>query len=90
MMVDCSHANSGKKYEGQEVVWNSIIDQRAAGNTHLVGAMLESNLCEGSQKLTGDRSKLKHGVSITDACISWEKTEELLRNAHDRLPHPGK
>ena len=43
--------------------------------------MLESNLCEGQQKLSGDRSALRYGVSITDGCIGWEETETLLREA---------
>ncbi len=85
LVVDCSHANSGKKFAQQEVVWNSIIDQRAAGNDVIVGAMLESNLNEGAQSLGDDRSKLVYGVSITDECIGWDKTEQLLRGAYDRL-----
>lgn len=78
LMVDCSHANSGKKHERQEVVWNSVIEQRANGNRDLIGVMLESNLEEGSQRLGDDPSKLRYGVSITDACVGWGKTEELL------------
>jgi len=85
LVVDCSHANSGKQHEQQEVVWNNVIQQRASGNTHLVGAMLESNIHEGSQKLSSDRSELQYGVSVTDACIGWEKTEQLLREAHEKL-----
>ena len=86
VMVDCSHANSDKKHERQEVVWQSLIDQRAAGNQRLVGAMLESNLNEGKQSIPDDKSKLAHGVSVTDACIGWEKTEELLQLGYDTLP----
>jgi 3-deoxy-7-phosphoheptulonate synthase len=47
--------------------------------------MLESNLLPGSQPATADRSKLAYGVSITDGCIGWDETEELLVEAHDRL-----
>jgi 3-deoxy-7-phosphoheptulonate synthase len=85
VMVDCSHANSGKKFQRQELVWRHIIDQRLAGNTTLIGLMLESNLYEGNQKFTGDRSALKYGVSITDECISWETTERLIRSAAEQL-----
>ncbi len=85
VMIDCSHANSGKKHERQEIVWSSLIDQRRAGQSAIVGAMLESHLHEGSQKLTADRSQLKPGVSITDACIGWDKTEQLLTDAHRTL-----
>jgi len=86
VMVDCSHANSEKKHEKQEAVWQSLIDQRAAGNRRLIGAMLESNLHEGKQSIPDDKSKLTRGVSVTDACIGWEKTQELLQHAHDTLP----
>lgn len=85
LMVDCSHANSGKKHERQEVVWNSVVEQKAQGNHDLVGVMLESNLEEGNQELGDDPSNLRYGVSITDACVGWDKTEQLLLDAHDKL-----
>lgn len=85
IMVDCSHANSRKKYQGQEIVWRNVIDQRLAGNNALVGLMLESNLNEGKQKYKGDRTALKYGVSITDGCISWETTEKILLWADEKL-----
>ncbi len=85
LMVDCSHANSDKDYTKQAAVWRDAVAQRAAGNKHIVGLMLESNLVAGSQKLTADLSQLKYGISITDGCIGWEQTEELLRDAHAAL-----
>ena len=85
IMVDCSHANSGKKFQRQELVCKNIIDQRIIGDTSLIGLMLESNLYEGSQSSNGDVSSLTYGVSITDECISWETTERLLLSAHERL-----
>jgi 3-deoxy-7-phosphoheptulonate synthase len=85
LMVDCSHANSEKDYRKQGAVWNDVIRQRLAGQDAIVGLMIESNLHEGSQKLSGDPSKLKYGVSITDSCIGWEETEELIRSAHRLL-----
>jgi 3-deoxy-7-phosphoheptulonate synthase len=85
LVVDCSHANSGKRHERQQVVWSSVIEQRAQGNRALIGAMLESNLEEGRQDLTADPSRLRRGVSITDACIGWDETERLLREAWERL-----
>jgi 3-deoxy-7-phosphoheptulonate synthase len=88
IMVDCSHANSSKDYARQEIVCRDVVRQVRAGNRALVGVMLESNLCEGNQKLSDDPQKLRYGVSITDPCIGWEKTEELLRFMHDALaPH---
>ncbi len=77
--VDCSHANSGKIPARQEEVWHSIIQQRAAGNTSLIGAMIESYLKEGTQPIPKKISDLIYGVSITDACVSWEMTERMLR-----------
>jgi 3-deoxy-7-phosphoheptulonate synthase len=84
-MVDCSHANSDKDYTQQNVVWNDVIDQRIAGNEDIIGLMLESNLKPGKQKLNGGREGLEYGVSITDGCIGWEETEELILDAHQRL-----
>jgi len=85
ILVDCSHANSKKKFEGQELVWKHVIQQRLLGDEAVIGLMLESNLHEGNQKYAGDASRLKHGVSITDGCISWETTERLLLSADDKL-----
>jgi 3-deoxy-7-phosphoheptulonate synthase len=85
IMVDCSHANSGKKHQGQSFVWKNVIDQRLEGNDALIGMMLESNLFEGNQKNSENDANLKYGVSITDECISWETTENLLRHADEKL-----
>ena len=85
IVVDCSHGNSGKKYQGQSFVWKSVISQRLEGNEDLVGLMLESNLKEGNQKIPKDLSQLEYGVSVTDECIGWETTEDLLMHAHDKL-----
>ncbi len=85
LMVDCSHANSGKVHAQQEVVWRSVIDQRAADDASLIGAMLESHLVEGKQDIPADRSALRYGVSVTDACIGWEQTEEILEEGYRRL-----
>ncbi len=62
-----------------------VVQQRLEGNHSLVGVMLESNLSAGRQDMPGPGGELLYGVSITDACIGWEATEELLRHAHDRL-----
>jgi len=85
LMVDCSHANSGKQAARQEDVWHSIIEQRVAGTRSLIGAMIESYIHEGSQPIPKNIPDLRYGVSITDACISWEMTERLLRWGYDRL-----
>jgi 3-deoxy-7-phosphoheptulonate synthase len=85
IMVDCSHGNSMKKFQGQANVMRNVIDQYIAGNDALIGLMLESNLFEGNQKFNGDLAALKYGVSITDECISWETTERLLLTAAEKL-----
>jgi 3-deoxy-7-phosphoheptulonate synthase len=85
VIVDCSHANSGKDHRRQSIVWRDVIEQRMAGDRSIVGLMLESNLLPGSQPASSDRSKLQYGVSITDGCIGWEETESLLLEAHGRL-----
>ncbi|NDD27784.1 MAG: 3-deoxy-7-phosphoheptulonate synthase [Proteobacteria bacterium] len=85
VIVDCSHANSGKDPRRQSIVWRDVLAQRVAGDRSIVGMMLESNINAGSQEASADRSKLAYGVSITDGCIGWEETEELLLEAHSRL-----
>ena len=85
LMVDCSHANSGKQFARQEEVWQSVIAQRAAGNRALVGVMVESYLSEGNQPFPQPIEKLRYGVSITDACVSWETTERILRTGAETL-----
>ncbi len=79
IMVDCSHANSGKDPARQPLVWESILAQRAEGCRELVGAMIESNLLGGQQSLGRDPSRLAYGQSITDACLGWEETAALFR-----------
>ena len=78
VMIDCSHANSGKDFRRQSTVCRDIAAQIAAGNHNIIGVMLESNLVEGAQKLVPGKSPV-YGQSITDACIGWEETLTLLR-----------
>ncbi len=85
VMVDCSHANAAGDYRQQEHVWHDVIEQAAAAPGTIVGLMVESNLREGKQTLTDDRSALQYGMSLTDGCIGWEQTERLLRETHARL-----
>ncbi|MCP5468486.1 MAG: 3-deoxy-7-phosphoheptulonate synthase [Deltaproteobacteria bacterium] len=85
IMVDCSHGNSNKDYKKQPEVFRNVISQISQGNRDLIAMMIESNLYEGNQKLTKDLDQLKYGVSITDACIDWETTEELILEAYQTL-----
>ncbi len=85
ILVDCSHDNSAKRPELQPDVLRALLDQIAAGNASIMGAMLESNLGAGNQPFPQPREKLRHGVSITDGCIDWATTEALVRELHARL-----
>ena len=78
IIVDCSHANSGRQPARQEDVWRSVLEQRAAGTRSLVGVMVESHLHEGNQPFPVPVAELKRGVSITDPCLGWETTERIL------------
>ncbi|MFC5697693.1 3-deoxy-7-phosphoheptulonate synthase [Pseudomonas sp. GCM10022186] len=82
ILVDCSHANSGKDPLRQPAVLEDVISQRLAGQDALRGVMLESHLFDGAQPLSCD---LRYGVSITDGCLGWEGTERILREAAERL-----
>ena len=85
VIVDCSHANSGKDHRRQSIVWRDVLEQRVAGDRSIVGVMLESNIEPGSQPVKTNRAELAYGVSITDGCIGWDETEGLLVEAHQRL-----
>ncbi|TBW12577.1 3-deoxy-7-phosphoheptulonate synthase [Azotobacter chroococcum subsp. isscasi] len=82
IMVDCSHANSGKDPLRQPAVLDSVLAQRLAGDASLRGVMLESHLFDGCQPLSGE---LRYGVSITDGCLGWSATERALLDAARRL-----
>jgi 3-deoxy-7-phosphoheptulonate synthase len=82
IMVDCSHANSGKDPLRQPAVLRDVLDQRLAGDASLRGVMLESHLFDGCQALSAE---LRYGVSITDGCLGWSGTEAMLREAAERL-----
>ncbi len=82
IMVDCSHANSGKDPLRQPAVFNDVLQQRLHGDRSLVGVMLESHLFEGCQPLS---PSMRYGVSVTDGCLGWDATEDLLRNAAQQL-----
>jgi len=81
LMVDCSHANSSKQHEKQLDVARDIAAQLASGSRSVFGVMVESHLIAGAQKFTpgkDDLSKLEYGKSITDACLGWDDSVELL------------
>ncbi len=85
IVVDCSHGNSNKDHTRQHIAFEDVIAQRLAGNSDLLGVMLESNINPGAQKLAEDPSVLEYGVSITDSCIGWDETVKLLEWAYEEL-----
>ena len=85
IVVDCSHANSNKDHNVQPLVLDDIAHQIKDGNRSICGVMIESNINEGNQGIPDDLSQLKYGVSVTDACISWESTEKSLKKMADTL-----
>ena len=85
VVVDCSHANSHKRPKEQGTVLRDLLGQVEAGNRSVRGFMLESFLEPGSQKIPQDLRRLRPGLSVTDACIGWDETDSLLREAAARL-----
>jgi len=82
ILVDCSHDNSGKDYRKQPQVFRDVLRQYTTGQMAILGMMLESNLEAGGQEFGGD---LVGGKSITDECIGWATTEQLLLEADKAL-----
>ncbi len=79
IMIDASHANCGKDCRKMPATFREIVAQRATGTRGIIGAMLESNLVAGAQSLGESLDALVYGQSITDQCIDWATTEELVR-----------
>jgi 3-deoxy-7-phosphoheptulonate synthase len=85
IIIDCSHANSRKNPSRQKRVLRAVIDQVIWGHKEIRGFMLESNLYPGCQALGDDAGQLAYGVSITDGCIGWDETVEVIRRAYATL-----
>lgn len=88
LMIDCSHANSGKQHRKQLAVARAVADQLTAGNASIMGVMLESHLQGGAQKFYAgkdDPRKLEYGKSITDACLGWEDSVNVLHMLSDAV-----
>jgi 3-deoxy-7-phosphoheptulonate synthase len=77
IMIDCSHANSGKDPKKQAAVCRDVAGQIRRGDRRILGVMIESNLVAGAQKLVRGKP-LVYGQSITDGCIAWDETRDLL------------
>jgi len=85
IVVDCSHANSYKDPDLQPLVMADVVNQIRYGNQSLVGTMIESNLVAGNQPIPQNLALLRYGCSVTDACVDWETTEAMLREAAGHL-----
>jgi 3-deoxy-7-phosphoheptulonate synthase len=88
LMVDCSHANSSKQHDKQMDVAANIAQQIAGGSRQVFGVMVESHLQAGAQKFTpgkDDVAQLEYGKSITDACIHWDQSTQLLQTLSDAV-----
>lgn len=86
LVVDCSHANSAKDYRRQPLVCQNVVNQILEGNQSIIGVMLESHLNAGNQKSDGVAfADLEYGISITDGCIDWKTTEDLIAQTREKL-----
>lgn len=85
IMIDCSHGNAQGDFNRQQEVFYEAIKQRRNGHDALIGIMLESYLLDGKQDILDSAETLSYGVSITDPCLAWDKTAELLLYASDQL-----
>jgi 3-deoxy-7-phosphoheptulonate synthase len=86
LMIDCSHGNSRKNHLNQPLVAKDVSEQLRDGEEAIIGLMIESNINEGNQKVPPEGpSGLREGVSITDACIDWDTTVDVLENLADAV-----
>ncbi|CAM9010721.1 unnamed protein product [Wickerhamomyces anomalus] len=86
LMVDCSHGNSNKDYRNQPKVSSEVARQVSKGEDKLIGVMIESHINEGKQSIPKEGKKgLKYGVSVTDGCVGWETTVDMLKELADSV-----
>jgi 3-deoxy-7-phosphoheptulonate synthase len=92
IVIDASHGNSLKDYKRQPLVIADIAAQIAAGEKKIAGVMVEANLMEGNQKIPATApegqnmlSQLRYGVSVTDGCVSWTTTAEIMKTLSDAV-----
>ena len=88
IVVDCSHANSYKKPELQPLVMHDVVNQIRLCNQSIIGLMIEIFIEAGNQPIPEDLAKLKYGCSVTDACVDWPTTEQMIREARTALRGP--
>ena len=84
-MIDCRRANSNRDPTLQPLVMSNVGNQIVEGNRSIIGLMVESNLEWGNQSIPEDLKDLKHGVSVTDACVDWATTESMIRELKEKV-----
>ena len=84
-MIDCRRANSNRDPALQPLVMSNVGNQIVEGNRSIIGLMVESNLEWGNQSIPEDLKDLKHGVSVTDACVDWATTESMIRELKEKV-----
>ena len=84
IMIDCSHANSGKEPSRQPAVFREVVEQSLTDRS-VIGTMIESHLHSGNQPFPQPVEDLDYGISITDGCIDWETTESMLKEGYQML-----
>ena len=84
-IIDCNHGNSRKDHRKQREIFSSALRQRLDGQRAIIGCMVESNIYAGRQSMEGYSGRLRYGVSITDPCIGWDETEEMIDDAYRQL-----
>jgi 3-deoxy-7-phosphoheptulonate synthase len=87
VMVDCSHGNTQKDFRKQTIALSSVAAQIHAGDSHLMGVMIESNLVAGKQAFPVPRHQLVYGQSITDPCVDFHTTHGMLRELAEAAAH---
>ena len=85
ILIDCSHGNSFKDHTKQPLVLKDVLRQRIDGNDDIIGVMIESNLKAGNQPILASLSDMQYGVSVTDKCVDWETTAEMVNMTHEYL-----
>ena len=90
LLVDCSHGNSAKDYRRQPEVAADIAQQITKGSALIAGVLLESHLVEGRQDIVNGRAGLLYGQSVTDACIGWDSTVQVLEQLAHAVRHRKK
>jgi 3-deoxy-7-phosphoheptulonate synthase len=85
IVIDCSHSNSWKKPELQPLVLKDVVNQIRDGRQSIVGVMIESFIEAGSQAIPANLAELRYGCSVTDGCVGWETTEQMLHEMRQAL-----